>query len=242
MLGNNGAGTVKILVIDVGGTHLKILRSGETESRRVRSGRKMTAADMVARVNTLAEGWSWDAVSIGYPGPVRDGVPVGEPPNLATGWVGFDFAAAFGKPLKLVNDATMQALGSHTQGKMLFLGLGTGLGTALVVEGIPVPMELGHLPYRDGTFEDYVGAHALKRDGRHKWRKRVIDVVTRLQAALLPDEIVLGGGNSRLLKALPPHCRIGDNANAFTGGFRLWEGSDQPRQRAARKAAAPLNR
>jgi len=213
---------MKVLVIDVGGTHVKILLSGQTEPRRVPSGPKMNAAQMVDKVRTLAEGWGFDAVSIGYPGPVRDGAPSGEPPNLGKGWVGFDYTRAFGKPVKLVNDAAMQALGSYDKGKMLFLGLGTGLGSTLIVDGVIVPMELGHLPYRDATFEDYVGERGQQRDGLRKWRKRVADVVARLQAALLPDEVVLGGGNVRALKTLPPGCRAGDNANAFAGGFRLW--------------------
>ena len=219
----------QVLVVDVGGSHVKILASGQTEPRRVDSGPQLTPARMVQQVQALAEGWRFDALSIGYPGPVRGG-PSGEPPNLGPGWVGFDFAKAFGKPVKLVNDAAMQALGSYNDGKMLFLGLGTGLGTTLIVDGVIVPMELGHLPYRDATFEDHVGEHALERDGKRKWRKRVADVVARLQAALLPDEVVLGGGNVRLLKELPAGCRAGDNANAFTGGFRLWA--------AARKTGA----
>jgi polyphosphate glucokinase len=215
---------MKVLVIDVGGTHVKILATDQTEERRVASGPTMSAAKMVKDVRELARGWVFDAVSIGYPGAVRQGAPVAEPHNLAPGWVGFDYAGAFGRPVKIVNDAAMQALGSvdKDQGKLLFLGLGTGLGSTLVVDGILVPMELAHLPYRDATFEDYVGERALRRDGRRKWRKRVADVVARLQAALLPDDVVLGGGNLRQLKTLPPGCRAGDNANAFIGGFRLW--------------------
>ena len=224
---------MKVLVVDVGGTNLKILASGQIEPRRVPSGPKLSAAQMVEAVRTLAEGWEYDAVSIGYPGPVRNGAPSGEPPNLGKGWVGFDFAAAFGKPVKLVNDAAMQALGSYDKGKMLFLGLGTGLGSTLIVDGVIVPMELGHLPYRKATFEDYVGERGQEREGLRKWRKRVADVVARLQAALLPDEVVLGGGNVSALKALPPGCRAGDNANAFAGGFRLWP--DTARARTARK-------
>ena len=213
---------MKVLVIDVGGTNVKILASGQTEPRRLPSGPTMNAAQMVEKVRTLAEGWAFDVVSIGYPGPVRDGAPSGEPPNLGKGWVGFDFAGAFGKPVKLVNDAAMQALGSYDKGKMLFLGLGTGLGSTLIVDGAIVPMELGHLPYRKATFEDYVGERGQERYGKRKWRQCVADVVARLQAALLPDEVVLGGGNVRALKELPPGCRAGANANAFAGGFRLW--------------------
>ena len=229
---------MKVLVVDVGGTNLKILASGQTEPRRVPSGPAMNAAQMVEKVRALAEGWDYDVVSIGYPGPVRDGAPSGEPPNMGKGWVGFDFGAAFGKPVKLVNDAAMQALGSYDKGKMLFLGLGTGLGSTLIVDGAVVPMELGHLPYRKATFEDYDGERGQERFGKRVWRKRVADVVARLQAALLPDEVVLGGGNTRQLKTLPPGCRAGDNANAFAGGFRLWPA-------AAKKAAgkkAPARR
>ena len=214
---------MKVLVIDVGGTHVKILATGQSRERRVETQPHLSPAQMVAAVHTLAAGWDYDAVSIGFPGPVRQGVPSGEPPNLGTGWVGFDFGAAFGKPVKLINDAAMQALGSYDQGKMLFLGLGTGLGTTLIVDGVVVPMELGHLPYKHSTFEDHLGVHALQRDGHEKWHKHVVDVVARLVAALLPDEVVLGGGNVNRLAALPPLCRAGDNANAFAGGFRLWQ-------------------
>jgi polyphosphate glucokinase len=230
---------MKVLVIDVGGTHVKILATDQTKERRVASGPTMSAAKMVKDVCELARGWVFDAVAIGYHGAVRHGVPAAEPHNLAPGWVGFDFAGAFGRPVKIVNDAAMQALGSvdKNKGTLLFLGLGTGLGSTLVVDGILVPMELAHLPYRDATFEDYVGERALRRDGRRRWRKRVADVVARLQAALLPDEVVLGGGNLRQLKTLPPGCRAGDNANAFIGGFRLWPAAARA-ARPARKTTA----
>jgi polyphosphate glucokinase len=200
----------------------------------------MDAAQMVREVQALAEGWAFDAVSIGYPGAVRHGAVAAEPHNLGRGWVGFDYALAFGCPVKIVNDAAMQALGSYDQdrGTLLFLGLGTGLGTTLVVDGRLVPLELAHLPYRDATFEDYVGEQALQRDGRRKWRRRVADVVARLQAALLPDDVVLGGGNVRQLKTLPPGCRAGDNANAFIGGFRLWPAAARG-SRPARRTIAP---
>lgn len=220
---------MKILVVDIGGSKVKVLATGQDAPRAFASGPTLTPPNMVAGVQAAAEGWTHDAVSIGYPGPVLRGKPVAEPHNLAPGWVGFDFAAAFGCPVKLVNDAAMQALGSYEGGKMLFLGLGTGLGSAMVVDGIVEPMELGHLPYRKGTYEDYVGARGLKRLGKRKWRRRVQDVVASLCAALQPDYVILGGGNSRKLKELPPHCRLGENANAFRGGFRLWEETAAPK-------------
>jgi len=178
---------------------------------------------MVSGVQELARDWKYSAVSIGYPGPVLRNRPVAEPHNLGRGWVGFDFEAAFKRPAKVMNDAAMQALGSYRQGKMLFLGLGTGLGSTLIVDGIVEPMELGHLPYKKGTYEDYVGIRGLQQLGKKKWRRYVADVVERLVAALQPDDVVLGGGNVKNLKELPPRCRAGDNANAFKGGFRMWE-------------------
>jgi len=214
---------MNILVVDVGGTNVKILATGQTEVRKFPSGPEMTAEAMVSGVKELAKDWKYDVVSIGYPGPVLRGRPILDPYNLGSGWVGFDFGKAFGCPVKLVNDASMQALGSYKSGIMLFLGLGTGLGSALVVDGILEPMELGHLPYKKGTYEDYVGLRGLEKRGTKKWRKDVADVVARLTAALEPDEVVLGGGNSKKLKKLPPGCRAGDNANAFLGGFLLWD-------------------
>lgn len=224
---------MQILVVDVGGTHVKILATGQAAPRKFVSGSTLTAEKMVAGVAKAAEGWEYEVASIGYPGPVLRGKPVSEPHNLASGWVGFDFAAAFGCPVKLINDAAMQALGSYVGGKMLFLGLGTGLGSAMIVEGIVEPMELSHLPYKKGTYEDYVGIRGLKRVGKKKWRHHVEDVVARLVAALEPDDVVLGGGNVRKLTVLPPGCRVGENANAFRGGVRLWEEAGQP------KAPAP---
>jgi polyphosphate glucokinase len=236
---------MKVLVVDVGGTNVKILATGQTEMRRVASGPVYTPAQMAEAVKTLAEGWAYDAVSIGFPGVVKLDRPVKEPVNLGTGWVDFDYCAAFGCPVKMVNDAAMQALGSFTHGKLLFLGLGTGLGTTMVVNGIVVPMELGHLPYRDATFEEYVGDLALQRDGKRKWRRRVDDVVARLVAALLPDDVVIGGGHVRLLDELPPGCRAGDNSNAFAGGFRLWQAAaaaPAAKQRAAVTKRVPVRR
>jgi polyphosphate glucokinase len=213
---------MRVLVIDVGGSHVKILATGENSRREFISGPTMTVEQMVTGVRKAAEGWNYEAVSIGYPGVVLHGRPVSEPNHLAPGWVGFDFEAAFGCPIKLMNDAAMQALGSYTGGKMLFLGLGTGLGSAMIVDGIIESMELGQLPYKKGKYENYVGDRGLKRRGKRKWRRDVNDVVVRLVAALEPTDIVLGGGNLDKLKKLPPGCRAGDNNNAFLGGFRLW--------------------
>lgn len=211
----------KVLVVDIGGSHVKLRATSQGTARKFDSGPTLTPKMMVAGVHKLTRGWQYDVVSIGYPGPVLHGRPVQEPHNLARGWVGFDYEAAFGRPVKIVNDAAMQALGSYEGGRMLFLGLGTGLGSTLIVEGIVHPLELGHLPYRKGTFEDYVGLRGLKR-GKKKWRRTVDDVVTRLAAAMQPDTVVIGGGNVKKLKTLPPGCRTGLNANAFRGGFRLW--------------------
>jgi polyphosphate glucokinase len=220
---------MNVLVIDVGGTHVKILVTGQGTARKFPSGPKMTPQQMVAGVKKLAGSWKYNAVSMGYPGPVVQNRPVADPHNLAPGWIGFDFEGAFGCPIKIINDAAMQALGSYKGGKMLFLGLGTGLGSALVVNGIVEPMELGHLPYKKGTYEDYVGREAFEERGKKKWRRDVVDVVARLVAALEPDDVVLGGGNVKELKQLPPHCRAGNNANAFSGGFRLWEQASESR-------------
>jgi polyphosphate glucokinase len=214
---------MKVLVVDVGGTHVKVLVTGQNESRNFVSGPALVPGRMVSGVKSVAGDWSYDVVSIGYPGPVLRNRPVAEPHNLGRGWVGFDFETAFGHPVKMINDAAMQALGSYKGGKMLFLGLGTGLGSSMIVDGIVEPMELGHLPYKRNTYEDYVGQRGLEHWGRHRWRRHVVDVVARFVAALEPDEVVLGGGNVKQLETLPPGCRSGDNANAFTGGFRLWE-------------------
>jgi polyphosphate glucokinase len=214
---------MNVLVVDVGGTHVKILATGQKQSREFLSGPALTAKQMVAGVKKLAGGWKYDAVSIGYPGPVIRNRPLAEPYNLGRGWMGCDFEAAFKRRVKVVNDAAMQALGSYKGGKMLFLGLGTGLGSAMIVAGIVEPMELGHLPYKKHTFEDYVGVRGYERMGKKKWRKEVADVVSRLVAALEPEDVVLGGGNVKKLKELPPGCRAGNNANAFLGGFRLWQ-------------------
>jgi len=202
---------MKVLAIDIGGTHVKILAMGQKERREFESVKKLT------------KGWNYDVISIGYPGPVLHNRPVAEPHNLGKGWVGFNFQRAFRCPVKVTNDAAMQALGSYRKGTMLFLGLGTGLGTTLIVNGIVEPMELGHLPYLKATYEDYLGLRGLQKQGKKKWARHVADVVKRLTAALEPTDVVLGGGNVKKLKKLPKSCRAGDNANAFIGGFRLWE-------------------
>lgn len=219
----------RVLVVDVGGSHVKILVTGQHEPRRVESGPKLTAAQMVDAVKKLGEGWEWDVVSVGIPSPVHGGRVATDPINLGKGWAGFDYEGAFGKPTRVVNDAAMQALGSYDgTGKMLFLGLGTGLGSALVDGAAVEPMELGHLPFRKATYEDYVGEAGLKRLGKKRWRRRVLETIETLSAALEPDYVVLGGGNATAVGDLPPNVRLGDNGNAFAGGFRLWDATDTP--------------
>jgi len=217
------ASHLNVLVVDVGGTHVKIFATGQQELREFPSGPGLTARQMVAGVKKLARDWNYDAVSIGYPGPVVRNRPLADPHNLGPGWMRYDFEAAFRRPVKVVNDAAMQALGSYKGGKMLFLGLGTGLGSTMIVDGIMEPLELGHLPYKRHTYEYYVGSRGYERLGKKKWRRKVADVVARLIAALEPEDVVLGGGNVKKLKELPPNCRAGNNACAFSGGFRLWE-------------------
>jgi polyphosphate glucokinase len=229
-----------ILVIDIGGTNVKILDQARTEVIKIPSGPKMTARDMVREVSKAAADWGYTKIAMGYPGPVIDHRPLADPRNLAPGWVEFDFHKAFGVPLKIINDAAMQALGSYEGGRMLFLGLGTGLGSALVVEGVLAPMELAHLPYRNGlTFEDFVGLRGLERLGKKRWRRHVEVVAVHLKNALVADYVVFGGGNSRMLKKLPSGMRLGANANAFRGGFRLWEGIGEVRQAPPAAPAPP---
>jgi len=213
----------KILVLDVGGTNIKVQATGQKQPRKIPSGPDMTAKDMVRDVKAATRDWKYDRVSIGYPGPVIAGHPVREPVNLGGGWVGFNYKRALGCPVRIVNDAAMQALGSYHGGRMLFLGLGTGLGSAMIVDGILEPMELAHLPYKHGkTYEEYVGMKGLKRLGKKKWRKEVSKITKKLIAALQADYVVLGGGNAKKLKKLPPGARTGRNENAILGGFRLW--------------------
>ena len=214
---------MKILVVDVGGTHIKVLATGHKRPLKIPSGSDMTPRVMVRRVLAATKDWDFDAVSIGYPGAVVHGKPVSDPHNLGKGWVGFNFKKAFSRPVKIANDAAMQALGSYKRGRMLFLGLGTGLGSALICNGVLEPMELAHLPYKKGrTYEEYVGKKGLKRMGKKKWRRHVEDVIERFRVALNVDDVVVGGGNTKLLKTLPKGVRRGTNTNAFIGGFRLW--------------------
>ncbi|QYA03600.1 ROK family protein [Rhizobium sp. B21/90] len=215
-----------VLSVDVGGSHVKVMTSAGTPERKIESGASLTATAMVSAVATLVSDWEFDVISIGFPGPVRRNFAIEEPVNLGDGWVGFDFAHSFGKPVKIVNDALMQAIGSYDGGRMLFLGLGTGLGSAMVIENVAQPMELAHLSHKKGkSFEDYLGEAGLKKRGKKKWRGHVFDVVDRMKAALLPDYVVIGGGNVDKLDELPKSCRRGDNTLAFEGGFRLWRDS-----------------
>jgi predicted NBD/HSP70 family sugar kinase len=214
---------VRVLVVDVGGSHVKALATGHKVPVRFDSGPAMTAKLMVRGVRKATSTWHFDRVSIGIPAPVVHGKLLSEPRNLGSGWVGFNFRKAFGCPVKIVNDAAMQALGSYKGGRMLFLGLGTGLGSALIVDGVIEPMELAHLPYKhDRTYEEYIGEKGLKRLGKKQWRRHVLDVIDRLKAALEVDDVVVGGGNAGLLRALPKGVRLGSNAHAFAGGYRLW--------------------
>jgi polyphosphate glucokinase len=215
---------MRIMVVDIGGTHVKLLATGRRTPVRLPSGPHLTPNEMVKLVKAAAAGWQYDAVSVGFPAPVVHGRPVTEPHNLGPGWVGFNFHKAFGKPVKVINDAAMQALGSYQGGRMLFFGLGTGLGSALIVEGLVEPMELGHLPYKKGkTYEDYVGQRGLKRLGKKKWRKHVLDAISRLRAAFEADDVVVGGGNAKLIEKWPAGIRTGSNTQAFRGGYRLWQ-------------------
>ena len=222
---------MRVLVVDIGGTNVKILATGQRRPRKLPSGPKLTPKAMVSGVKALAGNWNYDAVAIGYPGRVVEGRIQVEPHNLGRGWVGFDFASAFGCPVRIINDAAMQALGSYKKGLLLFLGLGTGLGAALVADGVVIPMELAHLSYKNGSYEDYLGVRALKKLGRKKWQKHVRFGTARMVEALAPDDIVLGGGNAKKLKKLPTGCRLGHNQYAFTGGFRLWENAARSKGR-----------
>jgi predicted NBD/HSP70 family sugar kinase len=214
---------MKILAVDVGGSHVKALATGQSVPRRMVSGPTMDAATMVRGVKDMTADWEYDVVSLGYPGQVVHNLPAHDPANLGHGWIGFDYAAAFGRPTRIINDAAMQALGSYQGGRMLFIGVGTGLGSAMIVDGQLEPMELGHLVYKNKkTYEDYIGERGLVRLGKKAWRREVYAVIDAFRKALQPDYIILGGGNARLIKKLPEDVRRGSNANAFVGGFRLW--------------------
>jgi polyphosphate glucokinase len=214
---------MKVLAIDIGGTNVKVLATGAAAARRFPSGRTLTPDEMVGKVKQLAADWQYEAVSLGYPGAVANGSIVGEPKNVASGWVGFDFEKAFGVPVKIMNDAAMQALGSYEGGRMLFVGLGTGVGATLIVDGVVVPMELAHLSYKKRTYEEYLGVRALKRLGKKKWSRHVASAIDRMISVLHLDDVVIGGGNVKKLDELPPHCRTGSNDYAFRGGFRMWD-------------------
>jgi len=222
----------KVLVIDIGGTNIKFMATGHNSARRFPSGPSLTPREFVREIKRRTADWDYDRVSIGYPGVVRNNRVVLEPNNLGRGWVGFDFKSAFSRPVKVINDAAMQALGSYDRGLMLFVGLGTGLGSAIIADGVMVPMELGHLAYRRGTYEGYIGLRGVKWLGKKKWRRHVINVVKRFVTAVRPDEVVVGGGHAKELGKLPKGCRLGDNANAFKGGFRLWEDAKRPRRKS----------
>jgi polyphosphate glucokinase len=218
---------MRILVVDVGGTHVKLSVTGRKTTVKIPSGPTMTARKMIRLVRKAVAGWNYSVVSIGYPGPVVNGKPISEPRNIGGGWIGFDFRRAFGRPVKVINDAAMQAFGAYRGGRMLFLGLGTGLGSALIVDGALEPMELAHLPYKKGrTYEDYVGAAGLKRSGKKKWRRNVLEVVALLTGALQADDVVIGGGNAKRLRDVPAGVRLGTNADAVAGGYRLWKGRE----------------
>lgn len=232
---------MKILVIDIGGTSVKIGISAGDERLKVPSGPHMTPEKMVAAVHAVTNAWTYDVISIGYPGPVVHGKPAEEPRNVASGWVGFDYEGAFDKPVRIVNDAAMQALGSYQGGRMLFLGLGTGLGSALVVEGVLQPLELAHLPYRKGhTYEEYVGVQGQKRLGRKRWRRNVEKVIAILRHGLQADYVTLGGGEAKHLSCIPPGVRLGNNADAIIGGFRLWSQPEWTRDSHCREEPLPV--
>ena len=236
---------MKVLVIDIGGTNVKVASTDRMVPVKVPSGPGLTAKQMVADVLGATEGWEYDCISIGYPGPVHDDRPKQEPHNLGAGWTDFDYAEAFGKPYRFINDAAMQALGGYKGGRMLFLGTGTGLGSAMIFDGVVVPLELAHLPYKSGhTYEEFIGLAGLTARGKKKWRKSVLDIMTRLQAAMVCDYVLLGGGNAKLMKDLPAGVILGANSNAIEGGLKLWEKSEagltavEGAKKAAKKKAA----
>lgn len=214
---------MNVLVIDIGGSNIKILATGQPDRIKIPSGSDFKPENLVPLVKDAAKDWSYDVISIGFPGVVKQGKIVADPVNMGNGWMGFDFEKAFGCPVRIINDAAMQALGSYEGGKLLFMGFGTGLGTAMVFEDLILPLEGGHLPFKQGSFESHVGNAALKKLGKKKWKEHVYLTIEHFRHCFQPDEIVLGGGNSKLLEEIPVNCRLGSNKNAFAGGFRLWE-------------------
>jgi polyphosphate glucokinase len=220
---------MKVLVIDIGGTHVKVASTDMRVPIKIPSGPTMDAEQMTHQVLAATAGWTYDRISIGYPGPVVHHRPVAEPHNLGGGWIDFPYEKAFGKPIRFVNDAAMQALGGYKGGRMLFLGTGTGLGSAMIFDGVVIPLELAHLPYRKGrTYEEYIGLAGLQMRGKKRWRKSVLDIITRLKAAMVCDSVLLGGGNAKLMKDLPPHVILGANSNAIDGGIKLWQEQTVP--------------
>ena len=225
---------MKVLVIDVGGTNIKVASSDMRVPVKIPSGPQMTAEQMASDVLAATQGWVYDRITIGYPGPVVNDRPLAEPHNLAAGWIDFPYRLAFKKPIRFINDAAMQALGGYRGGRMLFLGIGTGLGSAMIFDGLVIPLELAHLPYKNGrTYEEYIGLVGLERRGVKRWRRSVLDVVERLQAALVCDSVLLGGGNAKLMKELPSHVILGANSNAIDGGIKLWQDSLSPLMKVA---------
>jgi polyphosphate glucokinase len=217
-----------VLVVDIGGTHVKVASTDQRVPIKIPSGPTMNATQMARQVLAATKSWKYDCISIGYPGPVIHDHPVAEPHNLAAGWIDFPYNKTFGKPIRFINDAAMQALGGYRGGRMLFLGTGTGLGSAMVFDGVVIPLELAHLPYRKGrTYEEYIGLAGLEQFGKKRWRKYVLDIISRLQAALVCDYVLLGGGNAKYMKNLPPHVILGSNSNAVEGGIRLWQNPEE---------------
>jgi polyphosphate glucokinase len=227
--------SMKVLVIDIGGTNIKVASSDNRVPIKIPSGPQLTAQMMVDDVLKATAGWEYDCITLGYPGPVNHDAPIMEPHNLAPGWIDFPYAKALKKPYRFINDAAMQALGGYKGGRMLFLGTGTGLGSALIIDGVIISLELAHLPYKKGlTYEEYIGVAGLERRGKAKWRKSVLDIVERLKAAMVCDYVLLGGGNAKLMKELPPHVILGANSNAIEGGIKLWEQPVPPARRRRR--------
>jgi polyphosphate glucokinase len=225
---------MKVLVIDIGGTNIKVASTDMRVPIKIPSGPGMTAEQMTKDVLAATAGWSYDCVSIGYPGPVVHHRPIAEPHNLGGGWIDFPYEKSFGKPLRFINDAAMQALGGYKGGRMLFLGTGTGLGSAMIFDSIIIPLELAHLPYKKGlTYEEYIGLVGLERRGVKRWRKSVLDIISRLQAAMVCDTVLLGGGNAKLMKSLPNHVILGANTNAIDGGIKLWQDDPTTKQTSA---------